>query len=102
MSCKIVHLFASKAISFCVAMFAFEVASFWWFFYFELQRLVRKASIGACVGPVVGERSLLYELVASEVLPASPAAQLQVSPMTVQRAQKKAIAALRLQLVGGG
>jgi RNA polymerase sigma-B factor len=30
------------------------------------------------------------------------AAQLQISPMAVQRAQKKAIAALRLQLVDGG
>ncbi len=30
------------------------------------------------------------------------AAQLQISPMAVQRAQKKAIAALRSQLVGGG
>ena len=30
------------------------------------------------------------------------AAQLQISPMAVQRAQKKALAALRLRLVGGG
>ncbi len=30
------------------------------------------------------------------------AAQLQISPMAVQRAQKKALAALRQQLVGGG
>ncbi len=30
------------------------------------------------------------------------AAQLQISPMAVQRAQKKALDALRLQLVGGG
>ncbi|MFM9102742.1 MAG: hypothetical protein ACKOPS_16015 [Cyanobium sp.] len=30
------------------------------------------------------------------------AAQLQISPMAVQRAQKKALAALRQQLVGAG
>jgi RNA polymerase sigma factor (sigma-70 family) len=30
------------------------------------------------------------------------AAQLQISPMAVQRAQKKALAALRQQLAGGG
>jgi hypothetical protein len=30
------------------------------------------------------------------------AAQLQISPMAVQRAQKKALAARRQQLVGGG
>ncbi|MFM9086657.1 MAG: sigma-70 family RNA polymerase sigma factor [Cyanobium sp.] len=67
--------------------------------------------------PAAGEHSLLEQLV--EQLPAAQAvalrltvleglslraaaAQLQISPMAVQRAQKKALAALRLQLVGAG